>query len=595
MDETHWFKMVVTLLALTVVVTAAAQSRRETEPIAGFAVGPQMNEIVPGRFIVDPPTIENLGFRWYIEGDSNRNASVAVEFRRKGQPQWKEALPMLRVHNEVVNQVYGPYRVGNLFASSVLFLEPATTYEIRFTMYDPDGGAPAESRLVSATTRAEPQAFWGGRTMRITAEKELMAAFIRARPGDVILLAPGVYKGPFDPERSGTAEKPIVIRGPDEGEAILEGDGVDSRSRIVTLNGTHHLHFEGLTFRSAHTAVYAAKPGGSEGLVIRRCKIHDVVYGINTGCPNSKNWYIADNEIVGINPTWYPRDPKTYMQPGHTGVNVYGQGHVICHNRIARFSDAAAIYNFGPPPDDVALHCVNIDFYNNDLSWAQDDTFEADYGCHNVRFYRNRCYNTHTGMSTQPFYGGPVYLIRNELYGITSLSYKLNNYPAGIEAYNNTSCCAGQGFRPPPIWQNGHFRNNLIMGGAGYALISGSPTAYSTMDYNAYRRNEIERLISWKDHEGNVGRYKTVEGFSRATGLEEHGMLVDYDIFVSAEPPGEGKTSDPGDYDLQLHRRARVIDAGIALPQITNGFTGEAPDLGCYELGKQPPHYGPRF
>jgi len=57
---------------------------------------------------------------------------------------------------------------------------------------------------------------------------------------------------------------------------------------------------------------------------------------------------------------------------------------------------------------------VNIDFYNNDLSWAQDDTFEADYGCHNVRFYRNRCYNTHTGMSTQPFYGGPVYLIRTE-------------------------------------------------------------------------------------------------------------------------------------------------------------------------------------
>ena len=197
---------------------------------------------------------------------------------------------------------------------------------------------------------------------------------------------------------------------------------------------------------------------------MKRCKIRDVVFGINTGSENSRNWYIADNEIVGINQTWYPR-PKEYMSPGHTGVNLYGQGHVVCHNHITRFSDSLAIYNFGAPVADVEKHCVAIDFYNNDLSWAQDDTMEADYGCHNVRVYRNRCYNAHTALSTQPLYGGPVYLIRNEAYSITSLTFKLNNYPAGIEAYNNTVCCARQGFRPPAIWQNGHFRNNLFVGG----------------------------------------------------------------------------------------------------------------------------------
>jgi hypothetical protein len=198
-------------------------------------------------------------------------------------------------------------------------------------------------------------------------------------------------------------------------------------------------------------------------------------------------------------------------------------------------------------------------------------------------------------MSTQPFYGGPVYLIRNELYGIISLSYKLNNYPAGIEAYNNTSCCAGPGFRPPPIWQNGHFRNNLIMGGSEYALISGSPTAYSTMDYNAYRRNETDRFISWKNNEGKVERYRSIEEFFEATGLEEHGIIADYDVFVGAGPPEKGKTCVLGDYDLRLRSSAKVVDAGIALPQITDGFAGGAPDLGCYELGQEPPHYGPRL
>ena len=585
--------VVISVILAMLATTVFARERREVPPLVGFEVGPKMDEIVPKRFIVDPPTIENLGFRWYIEGDSNRNASVDVAFRKKGQTRWKDALPMLRVHHEVSNQAYGPYRTGNLFAGSVLFLEPVTAYEVRFTMRDPDGGAPAQPKIVEVDTRAIPKAFDGGRIIEASVEKGLMTAYEQARPGDIIQLRPGIYKGPFELSKSGTTERPIVFRGPADGEAILEADGVGGRSRIVTLNGTHHLHFEHLTFRNAHTAVYAAKPGGSDGLVIRRCKIHDVVYGINTGCENSMNWFIADNDIVGINTTWYPRPSKTYMSPGHTGVNVYGQGHVICYNRITRFSDSAAIYNFGPPVDDVLKHCVNIDFYNNDLSWAQDDTFEADYGCHNVRFYRNRCFNAHTGMSTQPFYGGPVYLVRNEVYGITSLSYKLNNYPAGILAYNNTTCCAGSGFRPPPIWQNGHFRNNLILGASGHALISGSPTAYSTMDYNAYRRNDPDRLIQWTNHQGKRSQYRTLDAFFEATGLEEHGMLADYDVFIKTGPPEKGKSYEPSDYDLRLDEDAKVIDAGTTLTQITDDFSGTAPDLGCYELGREPPHYGP--
>jgi len=597
MKETRTYSVkLLTTVVMTLLLTLmmAARAHPLQKPLVGFEIGLQTDKIVPKRFIVDPPTIENLGFRWYVEGDSNRNASVAVAFRKKGQVQWKKALSMLRVHHEVSNQEYGPYRTGNLFASSVLFLEPATEYEVRFTLSDSDGGAPPEPKIVTVATRAEPKAFEGGRKIEATAEKGLMTAIEEAEPGDVISLEAGVYQGPFDLTKSGIAGKPIVFRGPADGEAILEGQGVTSRSRIVMLNGTHHLHFERLIFRNAHMAIYAAKPGGSQGLVVRGCRIHDVVYGINTGCENSTDWYIADNEIVGINPTWYPRPPETYMSPGHTGINVYGRGHVVCHNRITRFSDAAAIYNFGPPVEDVTKHCVNIDFYNNDLSWAQDDTFEADYGCHNVRFYRNRCYNAHTGMSTQPFYGGPVYLIRNELYAITSLSYKLNNYPAGIEAYNNTSCCAGRGFCPPPIWQNGHFRNNLFLGGEGYALESGSPTGYSTMDYNAYRRNEPDRLFKWTSHSGNVGRYQSLEDFFQATGLEEHGVLADYDIFAEARSPEKGKTYKPGDYDLRLKKSANVTDAGIALPPMTDDFTGKAPDLGCYELGREPPHYGPR-
>ncbi len=564
---------------------------RSKDPIQGAMPKGRINEVRAERFMVDPPTLENLGFRWYVSGDSNRSATVTVAFREKGDSEWTEALPMLRVYHEIANQDYGPYRVGNLFAGSVLFLKPATKYDVRFTMSDPDGGAPAEPKVVSVATRGEP-AVLAGEEIHANSRTGLMAAYAKARPGDVVLLHAGVYNGPFQFNRSVEPGRPIVFRGAGDGETILQVDGTERNSRVVSIAGTDHLMFEDLTFRNAHTAIYSGKPG-SVGITIRRCRIREVVSGINTQSENSQEWYIADNEIVGINRTWYPR-PEAYMSPAHTGVNVYGRGHVVCYNRISRFSDALAIANYGTPADDVERHCVAIDFYGNDLSWAQDDTIEADYGCHNVRVYRNRCYNTHTALSTQPFYGGPVYLIRNEAYSITALTFKLNNYPAGIQAYNNTVCCARQGFTPPAIWQNGHFRNNLFMGGGGYAMETGSPTPYSTLDYNGYRRNSAERFIKWINSDRNVGRYQSIEELNRATGLEQHGLEVDYNIFSRAGPPEEGRTYTPSDYDLQLKPRADCVDAGTSIPQVTDNFSGTAPDLGCYEHGQDSPHYGPR-
>jgi hypothetical protein len=565
---------------------------RSKEAIKGAEPKGRIDSVRAERFLVDPPTLENLGFRWYVTGDSNRNATVTVAFREPGDSEWREALPMLRIYHEIVNQDYGPYRVGNLFAGSVLFLKPTTQYEVKFTMSDPDGGAPSEPKIVSVATRGEPTAS-AGEEIHVTSPTSLMAAYAKAKPGDVILLHAGIYDGPFQFDKSGEPGKPIVFRGAGDGEAILQADGSEGNSRIVSIAGTDHLMFEDLTFRHAHTAIYSGKPG-SAGITIRRCRIHDVVNGINTQAENSREWYIADNEIVGINRTWYPRPEVDYMSPAHTGVNVYGRGHAVCYNRISHFSDALAIANFGVPVEDVERHCVAIDFYGNDLSWAQDDTLETDYGCHNVRVYRNRCYNTHTALSTQPFYGGPVYLIRNEAYSITALTFKLNNYPAGILAYNNTVCCARQGFTPPAIWQNGHFRNNLFMSGRGYAMETGSPTAYSTLDYNGYRRSSAEQFLKWIDSDGKVGRYQSIAELYRATGLEQHGLQVDYDIFTAAGPPEEGKTYTPAEYDLRLKPGAKCVDAGTLISQVTDNFRGTAPDLGCYEQGQDSAHYGPR-
>ena len=54
------------------------------------------NGTVAGKFVVEHPTLRNLGFEWSIRGDANRNATVAVQFRPVGTEQWRGALPLLR-------------------------------------------------------------------------------------------------------------------------------------------------------------------------------------------------------------------------------------------------------------------------------------------------------------------------------------------------------------------------------------------------------------------------------------------------------------------------------------------------------------------
>ena len=48
------------------------------------------------------------------------------------------------------------------------------------------------------------------------------------------------------------------------------------------------------------------------------------------------------------------------------------------------------------------------------------------------------------------------------------------------------------------------------------------------------------------------------------------------------------------DLDFRLKAGSAAVDKGKLIPQVTDGYAGEAPDLGAVELGQPLPHYGPR-
>src|SRR5438093_13377991 len=119
------------------------------------------------EFITEPATLVSLGFEWRIDGDDNRNAAVSVFYRKKGEPAWKEGLPLLRIGNERINENALQYMTPNGFAGSIFDLEPATDYECRFVMTDPDGIEGKTENIVTVRTRFEPKPAAGGKVYHV--------------------------------------------------------------------------------------------------------------------------------------------------------------------------------------------------------------------------------------------------------------------------------------------------------------------------------------------------------------------------------------------------------------------------------------------
>ncbi len=298
-------------------------------PAASGAV----NHIVPGKFTVEPSTLVCAGFEWKAAGDDNRNSTVDVSFRKKGDTAWKKALPLLHIGGErIVHKVVAmDYTAPNMFAGSIFDLEPGTEYECRFVMSDPDGVKGKAIHQVTVKTRRVPVAFEGGRKLHVyppdhKGPKEepsfsgLMDAYygpVRslwgtggehgARPGDIILIHAGLYKsnrlkyyeplwmhfhGTYALTKSGTPDKPIVIRGAGDGEAVFDGDGV---YRLFDVIYADHTHIEGITIKNCDIAVMAGLKfaHGCQGLVVRNCHMENVGCGVNAQYGGSTNFYIA--------------------------------------------------------------------------------------------------------------------------------------------------------------------------------------------------------------------------------------------------------------------------------------------------------------
>ncbi len=547
---------------------------------ASYAIGAENAATPAADPVLERATLRSLGAYWIIRGDENKNAAVRVDYRRQGDATWHEGPPLFRVARGAnKTKEYGTLlKVPEdawLFAGSVVMLEPNTGYELKLTLSDPDGGG-ASKTLISHTT-AEPIAP-KGRIINITAGASLAAANKNAKPGDILLLHAGNYDGSFKVNRSGEPGKPIVWRGAGDGEVIIDGQ---HNERCFDASGIHDVWFENLTIQNAKYGIVSHE---SSRIVVRRCHIHDVDFGITAsknGNDSINDYFICDNTIEGRS-VW----PRSKGIENARGIQITGSGHVVAYNRIRGFADAMDTM---PSP-----RCEAIDFHNNDCSELTDDGCEMDYSQRNTRCFENRFTNVYQGISTQPVYGGPTYIFRNVLFNVCVEPFKMHNSPSGALMIHNTVVKKGMPlmvFTKAPM-ENCVFRNNLFIGTAdAYAFQCQAPTNDCDFDYDGYGGGPFGNFLKW-----NNVKYPNLATVREKAPIEKHAVQVDSaTVFASgAQPPADEKQQVQTPPDLRLSTNTSAIDAGEKLPGFDDGFSGSAPDLGAYEIGAALPQYGPR-
>ena len=154
--------------------------------------------------------------------DPDQDAAATVEYRTGGDA-YQTGFPLSRI-------------TTGRFVGSLFWLDPGTTYDVRVSISDPDGGPLNGSVLQSnMSTRSEisiPEPIntyyvdpdGSGSACTLSASCSLQEGLNQAHEGDAVVLRGGIYAiGDLEIPHSGSQGAPIVIRGYNDEAAVLDG------------------------------------------------------------------------------------------------------------------------------------------------------------------------------------------------------------------------------------------------------------------------------------------------------------------------------------------------------------------------------------
>jgi len=504
-------------------------------------------------------TFQSIGLTVPYQGEGDAQRSCSVRYRRKGEDAWREGHPLF---NDTE---------GREFRGSLVLLAPGTGYEVELTV---------AGRQSHAVARIEAQTW---------AEDFPIA--------ETVWVEPGVQKKPLVISRSGSPTGYVLYsaRPGREKESVIDVEGNEDNNIAISAN---YVVVRGLMLKNART--HAIEVHRGHHIVIERCQITgwgrpggsekgDLdagVYARQRREPIAQ--IVVQDNVIGP-----PRGCANPWKEGHplgpqaiSFVETDGN-HVIRYNALVsddahRYNDViGGGWNAGPKG---APH-RDSDIYGNLVSHANDDAIEAEGLNINVRIWGNKTENTFVGIALAPTIKGPCYVFRNVITAYEGVAFKLGEGDrkghGALCLYHNTihsprprtEAYAGWGGKG--LFKHLTARNN-ILNVNGYMLSDKRQEPTNSYDYDLMNALDPERFMKWGD---DRLRLKAAQ---ERLGFWKHGVA------------GDPCFADPSKGDFTLRKESPAIDRGVRLPGFNDGFRGAAPDIGAFELGDEPPAYGPR-
>ncbi len=257
-----------------------------------------------------------------VAGDSDLDASAALEWRRLGESSFRLGHPLVRVD--------ATHFVGSLF-----FLDPGATWDVRVSLADPDGVTGPSIALSSVATRwpvlPEPTlrvlyvAPWGDDGNPGTDPGAPLAtiqgAADLAQAGDLVSIAAGIYREEVTVPVSGTADQPIVFRG----------------ETGATLDGADGAIAAGVAWSGPASGVYSIAPGFATGHVtteLGRLFRYDGLVDLQTlpAGPPGGFWFDGTTLRVKLSDGSSPETHTMHVARFENGFYLNGRSQVRIEN-----------------------------------------------------------------------------------------------------------------------------------------------------------------------------------------------------------------------------------------------------------------------
>jgi hypothetical protein len=494
-------------------------------------------------------------------------SACQVHYRVTGTTDWRPALDL----------VFDPRNAEH--RGSIVGLQPDTAYEVRLTHA-------GQTHPLSVRTRSDR--FPIGKTTHVASQFT-----------------------PLEIKESGTAEGYHLYTPPPQMRATVD---VRNQADHTIVIDADYVIVRGLEARNAARHGIYIKPGRKH-VIVEDCRI---VFWGRIGGPisfgnasNSDSGIYADRGAGHLvfqrnlieNPRGASNDWDTGHPAGPQGISLINSSgnNVIRYNEIVTtedhgFNDAIGggsnFSNEGSPNRDS-------DIYGNIIAGVWDDGIESEGANMNVRIWGNYIYRVYQHVATASTSKGPLYVFRN-VFGVARRTQADPIGGAMIKTGGRGEFSGGRKFI---------FHNTALQPRGAFTVFSGHA------DPNTVTRNNIfdcpGRLASSQavDDPGDYD-YDFYNGSERGRAQERHGvrgkMAYVPSHYLEFYPAPVTTRVQFGKIPVNLGGKMveitdpvmtapnPVIDGGARLPNFNDDFTGRAPDIGAFEVGRPPLRFGRR-